>query len=92
MTFWFPKEAGRSVMAMPRGAGPLYSATWTESGVTAHGECEDVALVVLLSGQNWRPWGFYPISCTNSHFAVPRRALGASSSRLFTQNTQFHGF
>lgn len=79
-------------MAMLRGAVPLYSATWTESGVRAHGECEDVALAVLLSGQNWRPWGFYPISCTNSHFAIPRRALGASSSSLFTQNTQFHGF
>ena len=45
---------------MLRGAVPLYSAPWTESGVRAHGECEDVALAVLLLGQNWRPWGFYP--------------------------------
>lgn len=60
LSFWFPKEAGRSVMAMLRGAVPLYSAPWTESGVRAHGECEDVALAVLLLGQNWRPWGFYP--------------------------------
>ena len=45
---------------MLRGVVPLYSAPWTESGVRAHGECEDVALAVLLLGQNWRPWGFYP--------------------------------
>lgn len=77
-------------MAILRGAVPLYPATWTESGVRAHGECEDVALAV--SGQNWRPWGFYPISCTNSHFAIPRRALGTSASSLFTQHTQSHGF
>lgn len=70
---------------MLRGAVPLYPATWTESGVRAHGECEDVAFGCFRT--EWRPWGFYPISCTNSYFAIPRRALGTPAFSLFTQHS-----